>query len=129
MNATSGRPDTNSGSEAAIQAGHDASGASVARRRARQLAYNAEHGITPTTIKKEIKDITDQLRTMHQETVDTLLSIDRDLFEKNPKKLLKEKMRQMDEAVKILDFETAAILRDEIRALEELGGKKKGKKS
>ena len=101
----------------------------TSRRRARQLAYNAEHGITPTTIKKEIKDITDQLRTMHQETVDTLLSIDRDLFEKNPKKLLKEKMRQMDEAVKILDFETAAILRDEIRALEELGGKKKGKKS
>ena len=37
----------------------------------------------------------------------------------NPKKLIKEKTAQMNEAVKILDFETAAILRDEIKALQE----------
>lgn len=90
------------------------------RRRERQLAYNTEHGITPQTIIKEIKDITDQLQTVHKETVATLLSIDREAYVKNPKKVLKEKTRQMNEAVKILDFETAAIVRDEIRALEEL---------
>ena len=89
------------------------------RRRVLQLAYNKEHGITPQTIKKEIKDITQQLRTRHDETVGTLLSIDRDLYKKNPKKVIKEKSRQMTEAVKLLDFETSAILRDEIRALEE----------
>lgn len=89
------------------------------RRRDRQLAYNAEHGITPKTIAKEIKSIADQMRTDHDETVDTLLKIDMDLFKKNPKKVLKEKMKQMEEAVSILDFETAAILRDEIKYLKE----------
>lgn len=89
------------------------------RRREKQLAYNEEHGITPATIKKEIKDITDQLRTEHKEAVDLLLDVDKALYKKNPKKLIKEKNRLMDEAVKKLDFETAAIIRDEIRALEE----------
>ncbi len=87
------------------------------RRRERQVAYNTEHGITPQTIHKEIKDITDQLRSVHEETVGTLLVIDRELYKQNPKKLIKEKTRQMNEAVKLLDFETAAIVRDEIRAL------------
>ena len=95
------------------------------RRRDRQLAYNKEHGITPQTIKKEIKSIADQLRTEHQETVHTLLTVDLELYKKNPKKVIKDKQRQMNEAVAILDFETAAIIRDEIRALEESGKRKK----
>lgn len=94
------------------------------RRREIQLAYNKEHGITPTTIKKEIKSIADQLRTQHDETVDELLKVDIELFKKNPKKVLKEKRRQMEEAVAVLDFETAAILRDEIRYLEDQTKKK-----
>lgn len=89
------------------------------RRRKQQLAYNKKHKITPKTIVKEIKSIADQLRTEHDETVDTLLKIDLELFSKNPKKILKEKRRQMEEAVAILDFETAAIIRDEIRYLEK----------
>ena len=99
------------------------------RRRNKQLAYNKEHGITPTTIAKEIKSITDQMRTEHDETVDTLLKVDMDLFQKNPKGVLKEKKRQMDEAVAILDFETAAIIRDEIRILEASVTKKSKKKT
>jgi excinuclease ABC subunit B len=98
------------------------------RRRERQLAYNKEHGITPVTIAKEIKDITDQLRTEHREAIETLLLVDAELYKKNPKKVIAEKRAQMSEAVKILDFETAAILRDEIRALEELDAKPKRKK-
>ena len=89
------------------------------RRREIQIAYNKKHNITPQTIKKNIKDITDQLRTEHQKAIGTLLEIDRELYKKNPKKLIKEKRRQMEEAVKILDFETAAIIRDEIRELEK----------
>jgi len=89
------------------------------RRRKIQLAYNKAHNITPKTIIKEIRSIADQMRTEHQETVTTLLTIDRELYKKNPKKVLKEKRRQMEEAVAILDFETAAILRDEIRFLQE----------
>jgi len=87
------------------------------RRRKLQLEYNAKHNITPTTIAKEIKSITDQMKTEHDEVVETLLKVDMDLFEKNPKQVLKEKKRQMDEAVAILDFETAAIIRDELEIL------------
>lgn len=94
------------------------------RRRTIQLAYNKKHGITPQTIKKEIKDITEHLKTEHHKTVEALLSVDRAMFEKHPEKLIKQKEQQMNGAVKILDFETAAILRDEIQALLELAKKK-----
>ena len=88
------------------------------RRRDIQLAYNKEHGITPTTIAKRINDITDQMLNEHQKTVQNLLVLDAVEFNKDPRKLIKEKQNQMEEAVKILDFETAAILRDEVAALE-----------
>ncbi|MFM2339436.1 MAG: hypothetical protein RLZZ360_72 [Candidatus Parcubacteria bacterium] len=101
------------------------------RRRAIQVAYNTEHGITPTTIAKEIKSIADQLRTQHDDTVETMLKVDMELFKRNPAKVLKEKRQQMQDAVSILDFETAAIIRDEIVYLEaEAAGKpKKNKKT
>jgi excinuclease ABC subunit B len=97
------------------------------RRREVQLAYNTEHGITPTTIAKEIKDITEQMRTEHMETVDTLLLVDRALYLKDPKGTIADKRRQMEEAVRELDFETAAILRDEIIVLEGIKKKRKRK--
>ncbi len=90
------------------------------RRREIQVAYNTKHGITPKTIKKEIKSIADQMRSDHEDTVDTLLKVDMELFKKNPKKVLKEKRRQMEEAVSLLDFETAAIIRDELAYLESV---------
>ncbi len=98
------------------------------RRREIQIAYNKEHGITPISITKEIKSIADQLRTKHDETVETLLTVDMELYKKNPQKTLKEKRKQMEAAVAILDFETAAILRDEIDYLLTSETKKKIKK-
>jgi excinuclease ABC subunit B len=97
------------------------------RRRAIQIAYNTKHGITPTTIAKEIKSITDQMRTEHDETVDTLLKVDLELYKRNPTKVIKEKRQQMEDAVAILDFETAAIIRDEIAYLEGVDKKKSPK--
>lgn len=91
------------------------------RRRATQLAYNTEHGITPQTIKKNIHDITEQLESEHSKAVKLSLATDTQLFGKNLEKLLKLKQKQMNAAVKELDFETAALLRDEIRALEKRG--------
>lgn len=88
------------------------------RRRVIQLAYNKEHGITPETVRREIKDIAESMRTEHQKTVAGLLSLDQKLFEEDPVAFIAEKRRQMGEAVEALDFETAAILRDEIYALE-----------
>lgn len=94
------------------------------RRRALQEAYNKEHGITPKTIEKNIKDITEELQSEHAKAVNAELSIDEKLFKKNPDKLIKLKEKAMKEAVKILDFETAAILRDELEVLRnKLGGK------
>ena len=88
------------------------------RRRALQIEYNKKHGITPKTIIKKIKDITEQLQTEHKKTVAAMLLIDKKIYAKNPEKLIRQKERQMNAAVKILDFETAAILRDEIRELQ-----------
>ncbi len=89
------------------------------RRRKIQMAYNEKHGITPKTIIKKIQDITDQMKTDHAKTVDELLVLDKKMFEKDPIKLIKQKEKQMEGAVKILDFETAAILRDEILELQK----------
>ncbi len=87
------------------------------RRRDLQIAYNTKHGITPKTIIKAIQDITDQIESEHAKTLKTLLQFDEARFQKNPKKLIEEKQKQMNNAVKVLDFETAAILRDEIKEL------------
>ncbi|MES3005465.1 MAG: excinuclease ABC subunit UvrB [Patescibacteria group bacterium] len=89
------------------------------RRRDKQLAYNKTHGITPKTIAKKIQDITEQIQSEHQKTVKNLLVLDAVSFNKDPKKFIKLKEQQMSAAVKQLDFETAAILRDEIKALAE----------
>lgn len=97
------------------------------RRRKIQLEYNEKHGITPQTIKKRIADITEQLQSRHNKTVDELLIVDHDLFVKNPTKFIRDKERQMNEAVKELDFETAAVIRDELIHLrKELEGEGKG---
>jgi len=89
------------------------------RRREIQIAYNKKHGITPKTIIKKIQDITEQMESQHGKAVNAILEIDLKKFAKNPAKLITQKNKQMNSAVKILDFETAAILRDEIKILEE----------
>jgi excinuclease ABC subunit B len=95
----------------------------TSRRRQIQMDYNKKHNITPVTIKKNIKDITDQLNTEHSKAVSAMLNIDKAKYEKNPEKLIRQKEKQMNAAAKILDFETAAILRDEVKALEDLAKK------
>jgi excinuclease ABC subunit B len=93
------------------------------RRREIQIAYNKKNGITPKTIIKKIQDITDQLRSDHDKAVTELIKIDKNILEKDPKKLKKlisQKEKQMSGAVKILDFETAALLRDEIVELTKI---------
>jgi len=88
------------------------------RRRKIQTEYNVLHGITPETIKKTIHDITEHLESEHEKAVRANLSLDEQIFAKDPAKLIRLKEKEMKQAVKALDFETAALLRDEIRALE-----------
>lgn len=87
------------------------------RRRKIQLAYNEKHRITPTTIIRKISDILPG--------VDEILKLETKPIPKTKtglQKLLAAKEREMKEASKRLDFELAAILRDEIK---ELGKKAK----
>ena len=96
------------------------------RRRALQIAYNTEHGMTPQSIKKNIHDITEAMESEHDKAVLANVALDQEIFAKDPEKLVRLKEKEMQAAVKVLDFETAAILRDEIQQLEEsLGGKKR----
>lgn len=83
------------------------------RRRKIQIAYNKKHNITPTTIVKEIKDIL---------PVDDILKLETAPVPKSKKErdaLIKEKESEMKRAADALDFELAAILRDELRILRE----------
>lgn len=89
------------------------------RRRNIQLAYNKEHGITPKTIAKEIRDITETMSSDHQKAVIRLLDMDMKTAKAKPEALIRQKEKQIENAVKILDFETAAILRDEIVLIRE----------
>ncbi len=87
------------------------------RRRIIQTTYNKEHNITPTTIIKKIQDITDMMQSDHDKVVKEEMLMGKELMEKDPKKFMKLKEQEMEGAVKELDFETAAIIRDEIKAI------------
>ena len=82
------------------------------RRRKIQVVYNQEHGINPQGIKKAIRGITDQLKAVAETrapyTVDT--AIPRDEIAR----LIKNLESQMKTAAKNLEYEKAALLRDQI---------------
>jgi excinuclease ABC subunit B len=92
------------------------------RRREKQEAYNLEHGITPTTIKRNIGDIIAHVASKDQVTV----PIDEDrphMVGHNLRAYIEDLEKKMRKAASDLEFEEAGRLRDEIRALEaeELG--------
>jgi len=89
------------------------------RRRNIQLAYNKKHNITPKTILKNIKDITEELESEHGKIVNAELALDFKILDKSIKEIVKIKEKEMNRAVKELDFESAAILRDEIAVLKQ----------
>ncbi len=98
------------------------------RRRTIQVAYNKEHGITPQTILKEIKDIRGMLSGENEKSIEGILKLEMTAEPHEIEQVIKEKDYEMKEAAKKLDFETAALLRDEIAVLaKEL--KQKEKKS
>jgi excinuclease ABC subunit B len=92
------------------------------RRREKQLEYNAKHGITPATIKRNIGDVISHLSSRDQVTIE----IDEDrphMVGHNLRAYIEDLEKKMRKAAGDLEFETAGRLRDEIRALEaeELG--------
>jgi excinuclease ABC subunit B len=87
------------------------------RRRKIQTAYNQEHGITPQGIKKAIKGITDQLRAVAETraTYTVATGIPKDEIAR----LIKNLESQMKAAAKNLEFEKAALIRDQIMELRK----------
>ena len=92
------------------------------RRRAKQLAYNEEHGITPETVKKNIGDIIAHVASKDQVTVE-IEDGPEHMVGHNLRAYIEELEKKMRAAAADLEFEEAGRLRDEIRALEatELG--------
>jgi len=87
-------------------------------RRDKQMVYNEEHGITPQSV---IRPLQESLRSKKEESED-LLAVSENISKEDIRKLLKELEKDMLAAVKKLEFEKAALLRDQISFLKE-GGK------
>ncbi|MDM8152531.1 excinuclease ABC subunit UvrB [Priestia megaterium] len=91
------------------------------RRRSIQEAYNEEHGITPTTIQKEVRgSIRATVVAEDTETYEKAPAFDK-LNKKEKAKLVEEMEQEMKEAAKALNFERAAELRDLILELKAEG--------
>jgi excinuclease ABC subunit B len=93
------------------------------RRREKQEAYNAEHGITPTTIKRNIGDIIAHVASKDQVTVSLGDDKPDHMVGHNLRAYIQDLEKKMRDAAADLEFEEAGRLRDEIRRLEadELG--------
>jgi len=90
------------------------------RRRAKQLAYNAEHGITPETVKKGIRNILESIEERDYFTPPGSVAESGEEYValKDIPKLVRKLRKEMLAAAKALDFETAAKLRDRVKKLE-----------
>ena len=89
------------------------------RRREIQQVYNREHGITPQSIQKTIHDITERVRAV-AETQATYAVDSADMPRDDIMRLIKDLESQMKTAAKSLEFEKAALLRDQITDLRKV---------
>jgi excinuclease ABC subunit B len=87
------------------------------RRRDIQMEYNRQHGITPQSIKKAIKGITDQLKVVAEQREQ--YTVDMDIPKDEIARLIKSLESQMKTAAKNLEYEKAALLRDQIVELRK----------
>ena len=93
------------------------------RRRDIQIAYNREHNITPETVRKEIQDIlirkSDEKKRAEKMSIDVMKKSTNLLDPKQKKSLIKALENEMLERAKNMEYEEAAVLRDEISRLKE----------
>jgi excinuclease ABC subunit B len=93
------------------------------RRREKQIAYNTEHGITPTQINKKIDEtLSRQAVASYQYNNAIQKAAEQDLQylpKEEIEKRIRNKRKEMEKAAKELNFMEAAKLRDEIKILQE----------
>ncbi|MGB0687521.1 MAG: excinuclease ABC subunit UvrB [Paracoccaceae bacterium] len=88
------------------------------RRRAKQMAYNQEHGITPETVQKNVEDILAGLYQGDTDQSRITAQIDKPMAGANLQAVLDGLRSDMRKAAENLEFEEAARLRDEVKRLE-----------
>ena len=89
------------------------------RRRELQMAYNEEHGITPKTIEKSVRDLISISKKVAKEEVD-YRSDPETMNRKDLEKLIKDVKKQMERAAADLNFEAAVELRDQMMSLRQI---------
>jgi excinuclease ABC subunit B len=106
--------------------------AETQRRRAIQARYNAEHNITPTTVKKAVRSIlerhSEEAAGATEQSIEVLKRAYNVLVPAERKKLVGALKREMLGCSQRLEFEQAAVLRDEIARVEAIGKGASGKK-
>jgi len=93
------------------------------RRRQIQMEYNRQHGIQPQSIVKAVRDLTDRVRAVAEPRAE-YRAVPAELPKHELDRLIRELEKQMKAAAAQLEFEKAALLRDQIfelrRAMEEM---------
>ena len=88
------------------------------RRRAKQIAYNEKHGITPETVKKNVEDVLSGLYQGDTDMSRLTAKVDKPMHGANLEAHLDGLRAEMRKAAENLEFEEAARLRDEVKRLE-----------
>jgi excinuclease ABC subunit B len=90
------------------------------RRREIQIAHNTEHGITPETIRKSVEEITFSTRVADARVAPARVAEAPETYadEVNREEFIKILEKEMAEAAEALDFERAALLRDQLFELK-----------
>ena len=87
------------------------------RRRELQMKYNEEHGITPETIKKDVRDLISISKQVDKQ-IQTIEKDPESMDRKEIEELIKKVQKRMDQAAADLDFETAIEMRDRMTTLK-----------
>jgi excinuclease ABC subunit B len=101
--------------------------AEMDRRRTRQLEYNAAHGITPQSIRKQVREVMEGARSTKDKGRDRLGNIAEPRFDyaqltpEQAMKRVRKLEKKMYRHARDLEFEEAAVVRDEIDALRKYG--------
>ena len=99
------------------------------RRRKKQLAYNKAHGITPQSIVKEVRDLTSRVRAVAETRAEYEAAPGLAIPKDELARLIKDLEKQMKAAAQALEFERAALLRDQIIELRRMEVEEEGYKA